>query len=81
MARRYTEDQMQSLRWAWVVRRNVVPIVALDRNGYGYEVKSDDALAHERFGEIELSHRIEQEERLHTRRRSLQANKKEGEAV
>ena len=71
---------MASLRRAWVVRRNVVPTIALDQNGYGYEVKSDDELARQRFGEIELSHRIEQEERLHTRRRSLQANKKEGEA-
>ena len=80
MARRFTEDQMASLRRAWVVRRNVVPITALDDNGYGYRVNSDDALARERFAEILLSYQIEREEHLHTRRRSIQANKKGGDA-
>jgi len=81
MARRYTEDQQAALRRAWVIRRNVVPITALDDNGYGYRVNSDDALARERFAEILLSYQIEREEQLHTRRRSLQANRKGGEAA
>jgi len=81
MARRYTEDQQAALRRAWVIRRNVVPITALDGNGYGYTVTSDDALARARFAEILLSYQIERQEQLHTRRRSLQASKKGGEAV
>jgi len=59
----------------------VFPITALDQNGYGYEVQSDDALARERFAEILLSYQIERDEQLHTRRRSLQANRKGGDAV
>ena len=79
MARRYTEDQMASLRRAWIVRRNVVPITALDANGYGYAVTSDDELARQRFDEILLSHLIEREDSLFTRRKQRQASRAGGD--
>ena len=79
MRRHMTADQMASLRRAWIVRRNVVPITALDANGYGYTVISDDDLARERFDEILLSYLIEREDTLFTRRKQRQASRTGGD--
>jgi len=79
MRRHMTDDQQAALRRAWVVRRNVMPITALDSNGYGYTVTTDDELARQRFDEILLSYLIEREDTLFTRRKQRQASRAGGD--
>ena len=79
MRRHMTEDQQAALRRAWIVRRSVMPITALDANGYGYTVTTDDALARERFDEIWMTYAAEREDTLFTRRKQRQASRAGGD--
>ena len=75
-----TDDQKQLLMDAWIVRRGLVPVVALDESGRGYVVEATRELAEQRFATIYQSHRTEMDNRLHDRRLARHADKRRGGA-
>ena len=70
-----TPDQKQLLMNAWVLRRSLIPVIALDDTGRGYEVVTTRELAEARFPTILQSWKAENDNRLHDRRVSRQAHK------
>ena len=70
-----TPDQKQLLMDAWVLRRSLIPVIALDDTGRGYEVVTTRELAEQRFQTIRQSWAVENDNRLHDRRVSRQALK------
>ena len=70
-----TPDQKQLLMDAWILRRNLIPVIGLDDSGRGYVVETTRELAEARFPTILQSWKTENDNRLHDRRVSRQAHK------
>ena len=70
-----TPDQKQLLMDAWILRRGLIPVTALDQTGRGYKVETTRELAEQRFQTIKQSWAVENDNRLHDRRVSRQALK------
>ena len=71
-----TPDQKQLLMDAWILRRGLIPVTALDQTGRGYEVVTTRGLAEARFSSILQSWKTENDNRLHDRRVSRQELKR-----
>ena len=71
-----TPDQKQLLMDAWILRRGLIPVTALDQTGRGFEVVTTRELAEQRFQTIKQSWAVENDNRLHDRRVSRQHDKK-----
>jgi len=71
-----TPDQKQLLMDAWILRRGLIQVTALNDSGRGYEVETTRELAEQRFSTIKQSWAVENDNRLHDRRVSRQELKR-----